>query len=128
MYNAIIPKKLGKIFKNNELSLDERVLLVKTSLSDIIVYIHYKYSSIDPTLHDKTRIATIIDILSVDVDGFVYRGLFHIDLFRCINYGISYLIERCNYTEVWLPKAYSDVCIISNYYHEYLYEHISFYK
>ena len=120
---VIIPKKLGKIFKNDELPVDERVLLVK-SLGGII-YIYYKYS-IDPTLHDKTRIAAVTKICETNEDG---TDCIHPKFINphCIESGISCLLKQCNYGEVRLPVRYSNVCGITEFHHEFMFTHISFY-
>ena len=124
MYNAIIPKKLGKIFKNNELSADEKVLLVR-SIGGII-YIYYK-SSIDPTIQNEMRIATITEICEINENenSIILPNLINP---HCIESGISCLLKQCNYGEVLLPVRYSNVCGITEYNHEFMFTYISFYE
>jgi len=114
MYEVFIPKKLGKIFKNNRLSVDERILLVRSMGG--ISYIYYKYPLYNP---ETGRIATITEICEANEDICMSPNLINP---HCIESSISYLLEQCNYTEVGLPARYFNyVCDVTGHYYEFVF-------
>ena len=133
MYKKVIlfKKRLGKLFKGDNIEKSMRVILVREVGGFIYMYYHKYSDTIDYTLQNMiSKIAVIDKVLKIDDDGNEYTMPIQINPYS-ISSGILYLLERCSYSEVWLPVDYDGVFDITGNCHYsvvYNHNHISFYR
>lgn len=135
MYKKVIlfKKRLGKLFRgDNNIEKSMRVISVREVDGFIYMYYHKYSDTIDYTLQNMTsKIAVINKILKIDDDGNEYTMPNQINPYS-ISSGILYLLERCSYSEVWLPIVdYDGVFdITGNCHYSVVYNHnrVSFHR